>query len=260
MNESTRVRLAPEAAPYVRSQGPSPEGLKWVILNRPDKSNALNEAVTEELLHSVRTAYRDGTRVLAIRANGKNFCSGFDLAGVEDADEAHLLYRLVRIEQALQALRNAPFVTVACAHGAAFGAGADLVAACDYRVGVRGCRFRFPGFQFGIALGTRQLVRLIGRDRARDILLRNAVVPHAEAEQWGLLNRSVETIEECESVVLGIARDSGGLTAEALAQLLSIVREDSSDRDMADLVSSSSREGLIDRIKSYKRDSKVRKT
>jgi enoyl-CoA hydratase/carnithine racemase len=234
--------------------------LKWLVLDRADKSNALSESMTEELLRNVRAAHQDGTRVLAIRANGKNFCSGFDLSGVEEQHETRLLYRFVRIEQALQALRNAPFVTVACAHGAAFGAGADVVAACDYRIGARDCRFRFPGFQFGIALGTRQLVRLIGRDRARDILLRNAVVSDAEAEHWGLLNRSVETIAEFEAVVLGIVRDSARLTREALAQLLAIVREDSNDRDMADLVRSSTREGLIDRIEAYKRDSQFRKT
>lgn len=231
--------------------GPNAEGVKWLVLNCPQRANALSEPLVEEMLRNVGMARHDGTRVLAVRGHGKNFCAGFDLSGTEEEDQTRLLHRFVRVEELLQAVRYAPFITVACTHGAAFGAGADLAAACDYRIGLRGCRFRFPGFQFGIALGTRQLVRLIGRDRARDTLLRNAVIADTQAKEWGLLNHVVEGVEEFEAAVSDIARGSSGLTPEALAHLLALTREDSRDVDMADLVRSATREGLVERITAY---------
>lgn len=247
-NESaSTVKLQPE----VLAMGPDAEGIKWLVLDSPQRANALNEQLVEGLLRNVSAAQHDGTRVLAIRGNGKNFCAGFDLSETQTEDETRLLYRFVKVEELLQAMRYAPFITVACTHGAAFGAGADLVAACDYRVGLRDCRFRFPGFQFGIALGTRQLVRLIGPDRTRDTLLRNRIITAAQAFEWGLLTQIVETSEEFHGIVSDITRESARLTTEALTQLLALTREDTRDQDMADLVKSAKREGLVDRITAY---------
>ena len=105
----------------------------------------------------------------------------------ETLSTGDIIDRFVAIEQSLQELRAAPFVSVGVAQGAAFGAGGDIVAACTYRIGSARTRFRFPGFQFGVALGTRHLTHLIGVQQARGILLENRIVACDEALANGLL-------------------------------------------------------------------------
>lgn len=81
---------------------------------------------------------------------------------------------------------------MALVHGAAYGAGAALVAACTYRVSAPTARFRFPGFRFGVALGTRHLAHIVGAQHARSILLANRVVSAEEEVAIGLATHRAE--------------------------------------------------------------------
>ena len=224
-----------------------------LTLNRPDHANAVDDGLCDALLMHLCKATEDGTRYVVIEGNGKNFCGGFDLSGSDDLSEGDLLLRFVRIEQVLQLLWSGPFVSVACAHGAIYGAGADLVAACSYRVGAPACRFRFPGYRFGIALGTRRLGRVVGEQRARSILLANATLDAADAMAAGLLTHLDERAQ-WEGIVSDLVRPIEDLAPSAMTALLSNVRQDadSDDCDMAALVQSASRPGLRQRIAAYK--------
>ena len=106
-----------------------------LTLNRPEKMNAFSAGLVEALLAAAGSAYRDGTRLLVLRGNGKNFSAGFDMGGYEAQSEGDLVLRFIRIEQLLQAVRHAPFDTLVLAHGRNFGAGVDLICACDLRLG-----------------------------------------------------------------------------------------------------------------------------
>ena len=128
-----------------------------LTLNRPDKANALSAALVEALAGAVDAAHHDGTRLLVIKGDGRNFCAGFDFGGFEDASEGDLLLRFVRIETMLQAVYHAPFATLALAQGKNFGAGVDLALACGTRIAAPGAEFRMPGLKFGLQLGTRRL-------------------------------------------------------------------------------------------------------
>src|ERR1044072_7504497 len=119
-------------------------GIKTLTLDSPASSNSLTAAEVEALLEAVRESARDGTETLVFTAEGANFCSGFDLSGLERAGDAELLARFVRIELLLQAVYLAPFDTVACAKGATYGPGADLFAACRARLADPGARFVMP--------------------------------------------------------------------------------------------------------------------
>ena len=223
-----------------------------LTLNRPDHANAVDDGVCAALLSHLRTAADDGTRYVIIDGNGKNFCGGFDLSGIDELSEGDLLLRFVRIEQVLQLLWSGPFVSVACAHGAIYGAGADLVAACSYRIGAPGCRFRFPGYRFGVALGTRRLGCVVGEQKARSVLLANATLNAADAMAAGLLTHLGEQAE-WERIVSDVVRPIEDLAPAAMAALLDNVRQDAGagDRDMAALVRSASRPGLHQRIAAY---------
>jgi enoyl-CoA hydratase len=128
-----------------------------VTFERANRANALDAVTVDRFLAVLddRELASD-LRALIVEGSGPNFCAGFDLSELESADEAELIVRFLKIETLLQRLYHAPFVTIACAHGNALGAGADVFAACTYRIAAPDARFRMPGWQFGIALGTRR--------------------------------------------------------------------------------------------------------
>lgn len=224
-----------------------------ITLNLPEQANAVGDALTDALLAALTGAIEAGTRLIVLDGNGKNFCGGFDFAGLEERSEGDLLLRFVRIEQVLQLLWNGPFVSIACAHGAAFGAGADLVAASTYRIGAPGGRFRFPGYRFGIALGTRRLGHVVGEQRARDILLANALLDTDAALEAGLLTHRAER-GEWDGLLDRLADGLAGLSPVALADLLANLRSgrEADDRDLANLVRSAARPGIHERIAAYR--------
>jgi hypothetical protein len=93
------------------------------------------------------------------RANGSNFCAGFDLSALEEVRDADLLARFVRVEMLLQAVYFAEFDTVACAKGAAYGAGADLsrraVIGSPIRARVSPCLVSSSALRWGLGVSQR---------------------------------------------------------------------------------------------------------
>ena len=105
-----------------------------LVLNRPDKANALNGSLVEALHAALDHALEVPLKLLVLRGQGRNFCAGFDFSGFESLTVAELGWRFIRIEQLLQRLTHAPCATMALAQGACYGAGADLVIACGTRI------------------------------------------------------------------------------------------------------------------------------
>lgn len=218
--------------------------------NRPEKRNALSAGLVEALLHGIEAAGRDGTRLAVFQGAGKGFCAGFDFTGIETQSDADLVHRFVRVEQMLQAIRHAPFATLALVHGACFGAAADIVAACSRRVAVPGATFRMPGLRFGVVLGTRRLADLIGPDKARSLLETTRVFAAEEACDLGFLTDIVaedawpELVERTRA-----AAEILPLTAQRA--LLERTTPDTRDADMAALVRSVAIPGLQARIAAF---------
>jgi enoyl-CoA hydratase/carnithine racemase len=228
----------------------SRDGLKILTLNRAATSNALSSAIVEELLRDVRESAHDGTRTLVFKANGPNFCAGFDLSGLEEARDADLLARFVRIELLLQAVYMAGFDTVACAKGAAFGAGADLFAACRFRLADPSARFAMPGLQFGLALGTRRFAALVGEGAAYEVLASGAPYDALRAVELGLASR----IEEADgwNALVRARHEARQVSGEALTRLARLTRRDTRAEDMQALVESASEPGLVERVRRYR--------
>jgi len=222
-----------------------------LTLNRPEKANALDEAMIAALLDAFAAAREDGTRLLILDAAGKHFCAGFDLSDLDDCSDGDLLLRFVRIETALQALYHLPFPTLALAKGRAMGAGADLFAACSRRVAAPGTQFRMPGLAFGILLGTRRLAARIGADCARRIQNETRTFDAAEAHALGFASDIVEEAN-WPAVVNAATAAANTLSPEATAALFRATAADTRAQDMADLVASAARSGLKARIQAYR--------
>jgi enoyl-CoA hydratase/carnithine racemase len=223
-------------------------------LARGDKANALDAALVDALLAAVGAAANDGTRLLVIEGDGRNFSAGFDFGGYEQATQGDLLLRFVRIEQLLQAVYHAPFATLALAHGRNFGAGADLFVACAIRVAAHDATFRMPGLRFGVQLGTRRLASRIGAEAARAMLAESRTLDGPEALEIGFVHR-LEARDDWESIVQMEAGRATQLAPGAAARLAAATVTDTRAADMADLVASVAEPGLAERIKAY-RDSR----
>ncbi|MDX2288802.1 MAG: enoyl-CoA hydratase/isomerase family protein, partial [Hyphomicrobiaceae bacterium] len=105
-----------------------------LTLARPDRLNALDACLVEHMIEAFETADRDGTRLIVVTGQGKGFSGGFDLSDLAAQSDGDLALRFLRIESLLQLIHHAPCATLALVHGACFGAGADIVAACALRL------------------------------------------------------------------------------------------------------------------------------
>lgn len=222
-----------------------------LTLNRPDKMNALSGSLVEALLDQVEQAGRSNVRLLILRGAGRNFSAGFDFSGYEEQSEGDLVLRFIRIEQLLQAVYYAPFDTLALAHGRNFGAGVDLICSCNHRMGDPAATFKMPGLSFGLVLGTRRYAARVGDTRARQVLANGLTFTAEEAVGDGFLT-GCSPMAEWSDAVAEISQSAVRLSPSAQAALHRATVVKTQTDDMADLVLSASRPGLMARIQAYR--------
>lgn len=234
------------------------DGVLTLTLARPERGNALGVGLVEALLAAVQAAPLDAAlHTLVLRGAGRHFCTGLDLSDLDSSSDADWLWRLVRIETLLDALWRCPLATVALAQGRAWGAGADLFAACEQRVAAADASFRFPGAQFGIVLGTRRLAERIGADAARALVLHGGTLDAAAALRAGLASALGDATRDATGDATGDALHPpapvvAAETARAVRLATRHGAADTADTDLAALVRSASAPGLKARIRSYR--------
>ena len=165
-----------------------------ITLNRPEKRNALNEAVIAGLKESLRRAADDErVCVIVIAGAGKDFCSGADLAALqqiaqasvdENVEDAHSLLDLFLL------IRQVPVPVVAAVTGRALAGGAGLASACDLVVASESARFGYPEVKIGFvpAMVMAILRRNVSEKRAFELGTRGAEITVQQAHAYGLVN------------------------------------------------------------------------
>jgi enoyl-CoA hydratase/carnithine racemase len=170
----------------------APNGVVTLTLNRPEKKNAMNAAMFNELLTVFREIDASTTdRVLVITGAGDAFCSGADL-GERGSDPRHSLARLHWVADIALALHRIPKPIVAKVNGVAVGAGMNLALACDLIVASETARFSEIFARRGLSIdfgGSWLLPRLIGMHRAKELALLADIISAKEAAELGLVNR-----------------------------------------------------------------------
>ena len=170
---------------------PTPWGVR-LTLNRPDKLNALNGELRDELTAAIAAAAADErVRVIAIAGAGRAFCSGYDLS--EEQPVTALGWRdvLGRDVAATLAILHCPKPVIAQVHGYAIAGGLELAMACDLIVAAEDARLGEPEIRFGSAPVTLLMPFVIGQKKARELLLTGDLIDAREAERIGLVNRVV---------------------------------------------------------------------
>ncbi|HEX5052474.1 MAG TPA: enoyl-CoA hydratase/isomerase family protein [Planctomycetota bacterium] len=172
-----------------------------LTLHRPDRLNAVTEALYEALLDSLARAAGDTSlRAIVLTGAGRAFCVGADLKGHGETERDRDARRqYVELGQrAAKALLTHRCPIVAALNGHAIGAGLELALACDLSVVAESAKLRFPEFGLGTFVGggaTATLPARVGATRARQLLLLGRFFSGAEAAQLDVCNLAVPTDE-----------------------------------------------------------------
>jgi enoyl-CoA hydratase/carnithine racemase len=174
-----------------------------IVLNRPEKRNALSLELMGEVIAAVREVSGGaGTRVIVIEGAGPAFSAGHDLSEMIGRDREFLAHLFDRCSTMMELLHEVPQPVIAKVHGIATAAGCQLVAACDLAVAAQGTRFATPGVKIGLFCSTPMVPvsRAVGRKRAMQMLLTGEPIDADTALDWGLVNRVVSS-EDLELAV-----------------------------------------------------------
>ena len=172
----------------------APNGVATLTFNRPDLHNAIDESVIAEFKAGLRTVAADAAaRVVVIAGNGKSFCAGADLNWMKRTagyDEAQNHRDALEFTELLDLLDNMPKPIIARVHGAAYGGGVGIVAACDIALGTSGAVFSFSEVRLGLipAMISPYVVAAIGERYARRYMLTAERIDAVEAHRIGLLH------------------------------------------------------------------------
>jgi len=196
---------ATSATVLVREDGPAVR----VILNRPEKRNALSLELMRELLDVLQRIGGDrAVRAVVVEATGPAFSAGHDLGEMVGCD-SRAYQRLFDVcTQLMEGIHRLPQPVIAKVHAMATAAGCQLVAACDLAVAADTARFATPGVRIGLFCSTPMvpLSRAVGRKRALEMLLTGRPIDAATALDWGLVNR-VAAPDELDAAVGGLVAD-----------------------------------------------------
>ncbi len=172
----------------------SKDGICQITLNRPQKLNAIDETMWDELQLAFQEVARSSEdRVLVLTGAGDAFCSGADL-GDPAREERHQLARMHRYAEVGLALHHIGKPTIAKVNGVAVGAGMNIALGCDLVVASARARFCEIFVRRGLSIdlgGSWVLPRLVGLHRAKELAMLGEMVPAERAERIGLVNRVV---------------------------------------------------------------------
>jgi methylglutaconyl-CoA hydratase len=187
------------------------ERIGYITLNRPDKRNALSFELVAELKEAFNRAENDSAvKVIVLRANGEAFCAGADLASLQKlqnnsfeeniADSNHLKELFIKIYQLKK-------VVIAQVQGHALAGGCGLATICDFVFAVPEAKFGYTEVKIGFipAMVLVFLIRKIGEQRAKHLLLSGELVQSNDAMSFGLINFLVNK-EELEKSVNDFAQ------------------------------------------------------
>ncbi|MCB4821042.1 enoyl-CoA hydratase [Roseicella aerolata] len=192
-----------------------------LTLNRPAARNSLSLAMLAALQEALDgIAAEDGIRCVVIAAEGPAFSAGHDLKEItahrEDADGGRGFFEetMAACARVMQGVVGLPQPVIAAVEGIATAAGCQLAASCDLVVAAEGAKFCTPGVDIGLFCTTPgvALARAVPRKAAMEMLLLGEMVPAAEAQRMGLVNRVVppgQALPEALALARRIAARSG---------------------------------------------------
>jgi methylglutaconyl-CoA hydratase len=214
----------------------------FIILNRPEKRNALSAEMVTELKNAFSEQLKDDdVKVIVLKAKGEAFCAGADLAYLQQlqkntydenlADSQHL-------RGLFQMIYEASKVVIAQVEGPAIAGGAGLASICDFVFAVPDMKMAYTEVKIGFipALVMVFLLRKIDESRARHLLLSGEIIDAKKALEWGIINGIVEKDEMhafvndfAQQLIRRNAGSSMGMTKQMIAAIQSMDLDEALD-------------------------------
>jgi enoyl-CoA hydratase/carnithine racemase len=209
-----------------------------LVLNRPEKANALSLELIAELRTALaQMASDDSIRVLVLRGSGARFfCAGFDIPSIpadfsEGADADAVLksvYSRMPLPQLMADLKNYPYPTIAMLNGAAIGAGFNLAMCCDLRIASDQVEMGITPARLGLVYfpeGIKQVAEALGTARSREVFFTGAIYGPAEVKNMGLVHQMV-LASELENATFQLAEqiaENAPLSLKGMKKILNML-------------------------------------
>lgn len=174
-------------------------GVAWIVLNRPERYNALSEAMRTGIGDALDAIERaPDVRAVIITGEGKAFCAGGDLtefeADVAAGNAAAVAAKVARASAIFSRVERCRLPVIAAVNGVAVAGGLELILCCDLVIAAQGVRIGDGHLKYGVLPGgggSIRLVRKLGINRANEILLTGELLAAETLLDWGLVNRIV---------------------------------------------------------------------
>lgn len=182
----------------------------FIILDRPEKRNALNHEVISGLEEAFTQLQEDeNVKVIVLKATGKVFCAGADLEYMQQLQSntyEENLQDSIRLKELYHLIYTLNKVVIAQVHGHAIAGGCGLASVCDFSFAAPSAKFGYTEVKIGFvpALVNVYLIRKIGEGKARELLLSGVLIPAKKAEKLALITQVVAA--NLEEKVLDFAR------------------------------------------------------
>lgn len=168
-----------------------------IALNRPQRGNALNVELMQELIDISQLLHKDvETRVVIFKGNGKHFCTGADLTAPSTVEQRQgsLLTRMRALDVGptmVKSIQQIPQITIAQLHGMTLGGGACIASACDFRLASNDAKVGYPEANYNMNLswlGLPLCVHLVGPAKAKRLVILGENESAEDLQSWGFLD------------------------------------------------------------------------
>ncbi|MGI8558424.1 MAG: enoyl-CoA hydratase/isomerase family protein [Solirubrobacteraceae bacterium] len=199
-------------------------GIEVLRLNRPERRNALDTATLQVIVAALEelSVDRDLRVVVFGTTSERALCAGADVG--EPLDAAGGVLRMESFARFYAAVEACPVPTICVCVGNCVGAGAELAAGCDLRVGGANLRLAWAGSRLGVPVGVARLVPLVGLARAKELVFSGRSVNAEEARALGLLARTAAA-DGAEAAAIELARELAVHPPDGLRRLKGMFRD-----------------------------------
>ena len=196
------------------------EGIATITMNRPEVLNALDNKTLDELTQAVDEINKDpSVKVVILTGSGKAFIAGADIKQMKPMNTLEAKAFAEQGHRLLQKIETSRLPFIAALNGYALGGGCELMMACDICIAAETAKIGQPEINIGISPGfggTQRLPRLVGKMKAKELLLTGKPIDAQEALRIGLVNTVVpgeQLLEEAQKLAAVIAGKSPIQTA-----------------------------------------------
>jgi enoyl-CoA hydratase len=220
------------------SADPDSPRIARLLLNRPDRFNAINDEMPGEIRKAVEWAQEnDDIHVIIVEGAGKGFCGGYDLVAYAESTIEHPCQQenvpwdpmvdyaaMKRNTEDIMSLWRCSKPTIAKIHGAAVAGGSDIALCCDLIVMAEDARIGYMPTRVWGCPTTAMWTFKLGATRAKELMFTGNIIDGRKAAAWGLVNDAVP-ISELESTTRGLAERIAGVPKSHLAMHKTVVNQ-----------------------------------